>query len=667
MVKRRRRWPRYVALFFIACVLLVIFAPSLVLRTPARGWLLRNVLPEHADYLQVKSISAGWQTPIEVRGVRYSSASVEFVADSVRCDRSLLDLLRDANNLGRIEVKSPEVSFSIEPASAVKHGSSPASSSRRNSVATRKRPAIVVDFHVTDGAVYVVNSERGRTCLASDVDAELNSTPGSERASFRMMSRTGDPKATAYLSASGTLNWPCESVRTGLIESHVDLVGVDADVVEHLLGAAGLARRSAGQREGNVTNHFSGRISGSAEFRAAKRNSVEVRANFEVREFCVAEPSSGLELREPIISISAVARLADDVLHLDSGRIAADGLIFDAAGIVTHLAQESHADLHGSLLCDWQKLTARLRQVFPDEIRITGKERRPWRLVGALRGDSLGEMAEKLELDAELYVESLNVCNFDLGPTELAAHWNEGAVRFEPIVCAFQHGEVRVQPSIRFSEGVPILQVHEGRVIDHVALDPKLCEWILRYVDPLATISRNLQGHLSLEIDELEIPLTCDGLDRGSIVGRLVLEDVQFAPEESLREILATAGVTFRGESVRTTQNIEFRVADGRVQHSGLAVPIGNESITLDGWVGLDQTINIRISVPVTEEMLGKDKRLYRLLRGQRIELPVTGTLEHPKVSEEALARNIQRLVQSALRDNLGDDPLRGLLRRAIK
>jgi hypothetical protein len=482
-----------------------------------------------------------------------------------------------------------------------------------------------------------------------------------------MMARMGDPKATAYLSSRGTLNWPWESLQSGSIDAQVDLAGVDAGVAQHILIATGLRPRHADGSAWAATDHLSGRISGSAEFRAAEANAVEARVNFEVRDFGFADPSRGLELHEPTVSIRAIARLSDDDLYLNSGRISTDGLIVDVSGVVQDPGNRATADLCGFLTCDWEKLRGRLRQIFPDEIQVTGNERRPWRLAGPLRCDSLRDMAQQLELNAGLHVESLRICNFDLGPTELAARWNDGSVQFEPIVCAFQRGAVRVQPSIRLRDGVPILQVHEGRVIDQVALDPKLCDWILRYLDPLATISRDLQGQLSLEIDELEIPLTRDGLDDGSILGRLVLQDVQFAPDESLREILAAAGVAFQGESIRTSQSIEFRFANGRVHHSGLGLPIGNEVVTLDGWVGLDHTINIRVSLPVTEDMLGKDKRLYRLLRGQRIELPVTGTLEHPKVSEETLARNIQRLVQSALRENLGEDPLRGLLRRALK
>jgi hypothetical protein len=78
--------------------------------------------------------------------------------------------------------------------------------------------------------------------------------------------------------------------------------------------------------------------------------------------------------------------------------------------------------------------------------------------------------------------------------------------------------------------------------------------------------------------------------------------------------------------------------------------------------------MQVRLGLPVTEQMLGGDKRLYRLLRGQRVDVPITGTLERPKVSDDALSRNIQRLIQTTLRDNImSEDALRGLLRRAIK
>jgi hypothetical protein len=666
IAQRRRRWPRYAALLLVTAILAAYFAPALVLRTPCRDWLLRRFAPESAVQLQIDSISAGWRTPIGAQGVRYSSDSFEFFAESIQCDRTLFELLRDPTNLGGIRLASPVLS--ITPSSkTVEADSTPTLANQYRTNDAAQHRSVAVDLHITDAVLNVCDSAGGRTCVARDMDFHLNAPAGGDRATFRFMARTGDPKATAHASARGTLNWPCHSWRTALIELHADLVGVDASLAEQMIAAVGGTPAQSGDvREhdrdaGNDANRIRGRISGSAELRTTGTDAVEARANLEVRDF-------GFEYStRALVTVSAVARFAGDDLHLDSGRISCDGVVLDVSGVVRDYSKDARAELGGFLLCDWESLAPRLCKFFSEDIEIRGRQRRPWRLAGPLRGEPWRTLARKIELDAGIHVESLRAYDFDLGPTELAAHWNDGSIEFEPIVSEFQRGQLHVQPSIRVRDAAAVIHVGAGRVIDRVALDPNLCEWILRYVDPLGTISRNLQGHLSLEIDELEIPLASGGFERGSISGRLLLENVQFAPEESLREILAGAGVAFRGASIRTDQTIEFRLADGRVHHSGLALPIADERVTLDGWVGLDQAIDIRLSLPVTEEMLGKDKRLYRLLRGQRIELPVTGTLENPKVSEDALARNIQRLIQAAIRENLGDDPLRGLLRRALK
>ena len=272
-------------------------------------------------------------------------------------------------------------------------------------------------------------------------------------------------------------------------------------------------------------------------------------------------------------------------------------------------------------------------------------------------------------MDAELAtrIDSVELLGYQVGPIELAAHWKNDSLQFDPIDAPLENGRIRLQPSVRLVNDLPVLTLAAGRVLDKVAIDRKLCDLILRYVDPLFAISENLRGQLSLEIDRLDVPLSLDGLFRGSLEGRLILDEVEFSPDESLRDLLASAGLSL-DSSVRTSQTVSIRLEDGRVYHTGFALPVGDDRVTLDGWVGLDHSLNIRVSLPVTEQMVLKEKRLYRMLRGQRIEVPITGTLEHPNVHEDILTHNVQRLIQIALRDGLsGNEPVRGLLRKALK
>jgi hypothetical protein len=274
---------------------------------------------------------------------------------------------------------------------------------------------------------------------------------------------------------------------------------------------------------------------------------------------------------------------------------------------------------------------------------------------------------EHLQLSIATAFDAIEFLDLSAGPFELSLRWCDGIAVIDPVTTRFQDGQVALQPTIHCRDETPVLTVAPGRVLENVTVDPKLCQCILRYVDPLATLTGNLQGKVTLDLEELQIPLVAQGLERGVVRGRISLEDVEFSPNRSLEQILAVAGIQIPA-NLRTNQSIAVRLENGRVYHEGFALPLRDDSVTLDGWVGLDQSIQIRLSMPVTEAMLGGDKRLYRLLRSERVDVHIGGTLEKPKVSEEAVSKNVQRLIQATLRKNLlSEDAIRGLLRRAIR
>ena len=285
-----------------------------------------------------------------------------------------------------------------------------------------------------------------------------------------------------------------------------------------------------------------------------------------------------------------------------------------------------------------------------------------------------GSFAESLAVDLRVTSGSLTFVgpradvDFDVDPIELIGHWANREARFEPIETSFRGGVIRLRPSVNCRRYPPVLTARAGPALDHIEIDPGMLVKLLRYVDPLSTISRNLRGQVSFDVEQLEIPLAWDGLERGNVVGQLHLHDVEFAPDGWLRDVLAEAGVD-PDLTLRASQSISIEMRDGRVYQRGLTLPFGDDVVTLDGWVGLDHSMEICLGMPVTEQMVGRDRRVYRLIRGQRIELLVTGTLDQPRVSQEAVARNIQRLVQTTLRDSLTTTTisLRGWLRRPTR
>jgi hypothetical protein len=668
-VTPRRRWPRRLAILFAVVAGLVAFAPQLVCRPLLRDAFLRRIVPPSSGQIQVEQLKFGWLSPIEARGVIFRSHDMTVVAASARCDRRLVDLLRDPTRLGSIEVHAPEITLARHARAAASRQPIPQPTSMTPAASDRDSPAITTDlsvrFRATRGVLNVVGPDGGSECLARDIECELTAAPSADHAEFRVNARPGGPAGTAHVAAHGTIVWPFDGTPQHVKNAQIELFGVDPKLIEHVLSQFPSPNGRGTATPPWAPLEIAGVLCGTADLRPTA-DSLACRANLEIKDLSVTDPVSNCAIHERSVLLHAACVMTRDTVLVDSLRVNSQTIAADATGKVTDLHGRIFADLAGSITCDWRRMEPLVQRASGAAIRVSGKASRPWRWCGPLAGRA---PAALFAADAKLatFCDALHIRGFDVGPLDLVGHWQNETCRVEPVSVPFQGGQLAVEPTVRIRNGEPILSIARGRVIDRVDLTPQLCDGLLRYVDPLFTVSGNLSGKLSLEVDEFEIPLNAAGLEHGTLTGQLILDGVEFVPDRALADVLTLAGLS-APTAVRTSQTVSIRLADGRVHHAGLVVPLGQEEVTLDGWVGLDHSLSVRVSVPVTEKLVGRDKRIYRLLRGQRIELPVTGTLERPHISNDAVKHGVQRLIQTALSDHLeGDDLLRSLLRRALR
>ena len=84
-------------------------------------------------------------------------------------------------------------------------------------------------------------------------------------------------------------------------------------------------------------------------------------------------------------------------------------------------------------------------------------------------------------------------------------------------------------------------------------------------------------------------------------------------------------------------QQVPFAFVDGRVYHKDLTVGLGDVVVQSEGSVGLDETIDFRISVPIPDKWT-TGKPLFANLKGEVIPLDMKGTLDQPQLDGRALA-----------------------------
>ena len=107
--RRRRRWPYFLVAIFIVLIALIWFAPVIVANTSLKHQLLRSVTSEINGTVTVQSLSLGWMSPIEMRGVTLVDESgVEVInIERVFSEKSLASLLGNKHDFGRITLESP--------------------------------------------------------------------------------------------------------------------------------------------------------------------------------------------------------------------------------------------------------------------------------------------------------------------------------------------------------------------------------------------------------------------------------------------------------------------------------------------------------------------------------------------------------------------------------
>lgn len=106
-----------------------------------------------------------------------------------------------------------------------------------------------------------------------------------------------------------------------------------------------------------------------------------------------------------------------------------------------------------------------------------------------------------------------------------------------------------------------------------------------------------------------------------------------------------------RGDrTLRLDQPVVLAIVDGKVHQTGLAIPIADVTrIEMEGTVGFDQSLDLRTSVALTDEMFGNAEVLGAIADGVRITVPITGTLDRPKLDKEAFGAELAAMGKDLL------------------
>lgn len=388
-----------------------------------------------------------------------------------------------------------------------------------------------------------------------------------------------------------------------------------------------------------------GRLAGTAQL-SQSGGTTEGRVDADVGNLLITL-ASGRQFRQPLVHLAARGKYEhrDAVLRLEKLLLTSDMFGADAAGRIARADGQTDVQLDGKIQYDLEKLAGLLQPYIGTGVRMDGKGTGPASYRGPLSLAKAGAHTAVSWKSAQVY-------GFPVGPGDLKAALAGGVVQVQPMDVAVSGGQARLAPRVRLAPDPMELTLPRGPLARQVRITPQMCDSALKYIAPVLADVTTARGAFSIELDGCRIPLADPA--QGDVSGKFMIHSVEVGPGPLVRELAVLLGrvapARLRRESV-----VPFRMVQGRVHHAGLELEFPDLTIRTSGSVGLDQTLDLTAEMPIPPKWLGNNP-LGTALRGQKIQLPIAGTLSKPAINRRVMDRLSRQFIERGVRNVIEDE-----------
>ena len=357
--------------------------------------------------------------------------------------------------------------------------------------------------------------------------------------------------------------------------------------------------------------------------------------------------------------------LAGQLVTFESVQLRTPIVNADFAGTVRDLPGQAICGLKGQCDLNPAELLAGLPPEWAERFQIDGLKLGEIRVEGALRpvtaaakapvpvdnperlpaNDANATVATMpLRVNADVQWTSANVMGFKSENALVNVDWSENQLSINPNRLPIGAGAWVASPRIEFTPEGRYLVFDGGPVFENVDFTQEMSNTWLRYVSPLLGSATSIEGSFSLSASPLRVALAPP--HAGDFQGVIAIQSAQVGPGPLTQQILGSIAAlqTMLGRQAIANsqwmqveaQQVPFHFVEGRVYHKDLQVGFGDVLVQSEGSVGLDETIDFQLSVPIPDKWTA-GKPLLANLKGEAIPFQMGGTLDRPQLDGKAL------------------------------
>lgn len=385
-------------------------------------------------------------------------------------------------------------------------------------------------------------------------------------------------------------------------------------------------------------------------------------------------------------------------LRLEGVKLRGETLSATLTGRIREFTTRCEADVAGDVEYDADKLSPVIAASTGIDLQLSGKHKEPFAIRGpvlpmlnsfqkdfAIPPGMLQAVApaasrrstvitassfpRDLQADGGIAWSKAQLAGISTGPLQIDAKLRDGLVRIEPLEVRLPAGNLTLNPILDLSARPYLVRFAPGPVIEQAAITPELCRSWLKYVNPLMADVTEAEGIFSLELADSAFPIAMPAL--GEANGVLTLHQAQVGPGPLSRELIELGKQieavlksrppgTVRNWLTMPKQDVRFAVQGGRVFHDRVTFQTRDVTITTQGSVGVDQSIQLLAEIPIKDEWVAKEKLLSGL-KGQSLQIPIGGTLTQPRVDARAINEIGAKMIGGTIQNKIGEELDKGL------
>jgi hypothetical protein len=301
---------------------------------------------------------------------------------------------------------------------------------------------------------------------------------------------------------------------------------------------------------------------------------------------------------------------------------------------------------------DWAAVSPLVSGFVPSQLSVAGRRQAMLNFASTYPLNQPNSFPAHLNGQVSFGFDKADYLGFNFGPTDVDIRVENGLLGIQPISTTVNNGKLNLTGAADLRQTPIVLRTPAPvHLAQNVQINAQTTDRLLKYVNPIFADVVNVNGIANFDVQTMAIPLASNYRTGAELTGTIWIDQLTLGSSGLLNQILSATGGSLRGQ-ILTVHPTKLVLDKGVVRYDDMQIDIGDNPLNFRGSIGLNKVLDMTVVLPYTLE--GRTVRVGQPQTGERIAIPLTGTLDKPEL-------NLQKFLELQLKGQLQKGLEKGL------